>query len=311
MRLPAPLASARSPQAWCSSSLRRPPARRSPTRPARPARALQCGSLDVPLDRSGAVPGTVRLAAARRVAPSNPTRDARSSRSPAVPARRRSRSSPTSPTLLAPALATRDLLCSTSAAPALSSPLRLLACRGTTLTRDGTRCASEHRRRARPVHDGRERRGPRGPARRERLRQARPLRRLLRHEGRARLRRAPSRPASQALVLDSVVLPPGPDPLQRSTFAAMRRVLARAVRRRRVQRHLRATRRRDLASRVRSLARRALRGLLTSARGVRQRVRDRPQRPLQRPAHRRPQPDAARRAAGRADVRARAATRHR
>ena len=40
----------------------------------------------------------------------------------------------------------------------------------------------------------------------------------------------------------------------------------------------------DLASRVRSLATRPLRGLLTSARGVRQRVDDRPPRPLRRHA---------------------------
>src|SRR5436190_14280438 len=38
--------------------------------------ALQCGSLDVPLDRTGAIPGTVRLATARRVAASNPTNTA-------------------------------------------------------------------------------------------------------------------------------------------------------------------------------------------------------------------------------------------
>ena len=47
--------------------------RRDRLRPVRRRLALQCGSLDVPLDRSGAIPGTVRLAAARRVAPSNPT----------------------------------------------------------------------------------------------------------------------------------------------------------------------------------------------------------------------------------------------
>ena len=35
--------------------------------------ALQCARLDVPLDRSGVTPGAVRLAAVRKVAPSNPT----------------------------------------------------------------------------------------------------------------------------------------------------------------------------------------------------------------------------------------------
>src|SRR5215207_4218924 len=38
--------------------------------------ALQCGTLDVPLDRRGLVPGSVRLSTIRRVAPANPTRTA-------------------------------------------------------------------------------------------------------------------------------------------------------------------------------------------------------------------------------------------
>src|ERR1044072_6929044 len=38
--------------------------------------ALQCGSLGVPLGRPRATPGPVRIATARRVAPSNPTNTA-------------------------------------------------------------------------------------------------------------------------------------------------------------------------------------------------------------------------------------------
>ena len=73
------------------------------------------------------------------------------------------------------------------------------------------------------------------------------------------------------LILDSVVLPPGPDPLQRSTFAAMRRVLTELCAGGACS-GISGNPAGDLASRVRSLARKPLRGLLTSARGVHQRV---------------------------------------
>ena len=81
--------------------------------------------------------------------------------------------------------------------------------------------------------------------------------------------RYPARVA--ALVLDSVVLPQGPDPLQRSTFASMRRVLAELCSGG-ACRGISGNPVGDLAGRVRGLGRKPLRGLLTSARGVRQRV---------------------------------------
>ena len=67
------------------------------------------------------------------------------------------------------------------------------------------------------------------------------------------------------------MLPPGPDPLQRSTFAAMRRVLTELCAGSECS-GISGNPTGDLASRVRSLARKPPAGLLTSARGVRQRV---------------------------------------
>jgi pimeloyl-ACP methyl ester carboxylesterase len=76
--------------------------------PCSPA-GFQCGQLAVPLDRTGAVPGTVTLSAKRAVASSNPTATAVVALAggpgqAAVPA------SPEFASILSPALASRDLL---------------------------------------------------------------------------------------------------------------------------------------------------------------------------------------------------------
>jgi pimeloyl-ACP methyl ester carboxylesterase len=230
--------------------------------------ALQCGSLDVPLDRGGAITGTVRLVAVRKPAPSNPTNTAvlglaggpGQSAIPLVS---------DFAELLAPALATRDLLMFDQRGTGVSSPLRCsLAAR--TLTLAGRRCASEI-----------------GPSRGQFTTTAtvEDIEALRAESGYDKLviygvsygtkvaldyaARYPDRVAG--LVLDSVVLPDGPDPLQRSTFAAMRRVLAELCAGSEcsgISAHPAA----DLAGRVRSLSRKPLHGLLTNARGVREPV---------------------------------------
>ena len=230
--------------------------------------ASQCASLDVPLDRSGAVPGAVRLVAVRRVAPSNPTNTA-------VLGLAGGPGQAALPLVadfaeqLAPALGTRDLLMFDQRGTGASS---FLSCRlsGISLTAAGTRCAAEL--------------GPRRGSFRtadtvediEVLRAESGYEQLViyavSYGTKVALDYAARYPARvAALVLDSVVLPQGPDALQRSTFASMRRVLAelcfggacRGISGNPVG---------DLAGRVRALGRKPLRGLLTSARGVRQRV---------------------------------------
>jgi pimeloyl-ACP methyl ester carboxylesterase len=185
--------------------------------------ALQCGALDVPLDRSGSVPGVIRLAAMRRVAPTNPT-------ATAVVALAGGPGQAATPltldfaTVMAPALGTRDLLVFDQRGTGASTPL---SCQlmGRTLTDAAGRCAGELGVRrgqfttAASVEDI------------EALRAESGYEKLVLYGVSYGTKvamdyaaRYPSR--VEALVLDSVVLPPGPDTLQRSTFAAMRRVLS-------------------------------------------------------------------------------------
>lgn len=230
--------------------------------------ALQCGSLDVPLDRSGAIPGSVRLVAARRVAPSNPTNTAvlglaGGPGQAALPLINDFHE------LLAPALATRDLLMFDQRGTGASSPLSC-SLNGNSLTAAGQRCASQIGARrglyttAASVEDI------------EALRANSGYDKLIiygvSYGTKVALDYAARHPDHVAgLILDSVVLPPGPDPLQRSTFTAMRRVLTELCAGGACS-GISGNPAGDLASRVRSLARKPLRGLLTSARGVRQRV---------------------------------------
>jgi pimeloyl-ACP methyl ester carboxylesterase len=184
--------------------------------------ALQCGALDVPLDRSGPLPGTIRLAAMRRVAPTNPTRTAVVALA-GGPGQAATPLTVDFASVMAPALATRDLLVFDQRGTGASTPLTCQLV-GRTLTDAATRCADQLGVRrgqfttAASVED---------------------LEALRAESGYDKLvlygvsygtkvamdyaARYPSR--VEALVLDSVVLPPGPDTLQRSTFAAMRRVL--------------------------------------------------------------------------------------
>jgi len=230
--------------------------------------ALQCGSLDVPLDRSGAVSGAVKLAVVRRPAPANPTASA-------VVALAGGPGQAALPlvsdfeTLLAPALTTRDLLVFDQRGTGRSSPIDCRL-RNASLTGDGARCAVAlgaargQFTTAASVEDIEALRVQSGYARLVLFAVSYGTKLALDYAA-----RHPDR--VEALVLDSVVLPQGPDALQRSTFAAIGRILrtlcaageCSGISRDPV---------RDLANRVRSLSKRALRGLLTSSRGVRRRV---------------------------------------
>ena len=227
--------------------------------------ALQCGTLDVPLDRSGVVPGVVRLSTVRKVAPVNPTRSAivglvggpGGAAKPFVGDFAR---------LLAPGLTSRDLVMFDPRGVGGSSPV---ACSfvGSSETAIGQSCATRL-----------------GSARGlfttaatvddiEALRVADGYEKLVlygvSYGTKVALDYAARYPTRvESLILDSVVLPQGEDPLQRTTFAAMRRVLAQLCAGG-ACRGVTANVVGDLAARVRSLSRRALRGYLTTARGKR------------------------------------------
>ena len=216
--------------------------------------------------RSPAPCGSPPPAASRR----RTRRTPRCSASPAAPARPRCRSSPTSPSCSPRRSTTRDLLMFDQRGTGDLEPAALLAVR-----------QLAHRRR--PAL--RQRASASGAAQYTTAASVEDIEALRANSGYDKLvlygvsygtkvaldyaARYPDRVAG--LILDSVVLPPGPDPLQRSTFAAMRRVLAELCAGGECA-GISGNPAGDLASRVRSLARKPLRGLLTSARGVRQRV---------------------------------------
>ena len=226
---------------------------------------LQCGTLDVPLDRSGVVPGTVRLSTLRRLAPANPTRTAvvglvggpgGAARPYAADFAR----------LLAPALTSRDLVMFDPRGVGTSSPVSC-SFAGPSETVVGQSCAARLGAArglfttAATVEDI------------ESLRAADGYEKLVlygvSYGTKVALDYAARHPTRvESLILDSVVLPGGEDPLQRTTFAAMRRVLAQlcaGTACRGVTGNVVG----DLARRVRSLSRRALRGYLTTSRGAR------------------------------------------
>jgi pimeloyl-ACP methyl ester carboxylesterase len=229
--------------------------------------ALQCGSLDVPLDRSGVLPGAVKLVVARRVAPSNPTNTAvlglaGGPGQAAVPLIYDFAE------LLGSALGTRDLLMFDQRGTGSSG--RLHCTFDGPITRIGARCA-----------------GQLGPGRGsyttaasvediEAVRAASGYDKLVlfgvSYGTKVALDYAARYPDHvSGLILDSVVLPSGEDPLQRSTFIAMRRVLTQLCAGNECD-GITHNPVGDLAGRVRSLARKPLIGPLTSDRGVRQRL---------------------------------------
>ena len=227
--------------------------------------ALQCGSLDVPLDRGGAVPGVVRLSTIRKVAPSNPARIAvvglvggpGGAAKPFAADFAR---------LLAPALATRDLVMFDPRGVGASSPVQC-SFAGASESAVGQRCAARLGATrglyttAATVEDI------------ESLRVADGYEKLVlygvSYGTKVAMDYAARHPDRvEALVLDSVVLPEGEDPLQRTSFQAMRRVLAQLCAGTACH-GITANVVGDLAGRVSSLARRPLRGYLTTSRGRR------------------------------------------
>ena len=183
---------------------------------------FECGTLDVPLDRAAIVPGAVRLSAMRRAAPANPTRSAVVALA-GGPGQAALPLATDFATVMAPALATRDLLVFDQRGTGASTPLTC-ALSGPTLTVAASRCAGELGVRrgqyttSASVDDL------------EALRAESGYEKLVlygvSYGTKVALDYAARYPTRvEALVLDSVVLPPGPDTLQRSTFAAMRRVL--------------------------------------------------------------------------------------
>lgn len=230
--------------------------------------SLQCGSLDVPLDRSTRLPGTIRLAAVRRVVAANPT-------STAVVALAGGPGQAATPlvrdfaAILLPALATRDLLVfdqrGTGASTALSCSLRGRSPHGA-----ARRCAAQLGARrgqfttAASVEDL------------EALRRAIGYHKLalygVSYGTKLALDYAASYPDRvEALVLDSVVLPSGPDTLQRSTFAAIGRVVTELCAGGACA-NVSGNPVADLAGQVKRLARGSLRGRLTDIRGRRRRA---------------------------------------
>lgn len=227
--------------------------------------SLQCGSLEVPLDRSTRLPGTIRLAAVRRVVASDPSETA-------VVALAGGPGQAATPlvrdfaTVLLPALATRDLLVfdqrGTGASTALSCSLR-----GRSLTVAARRCATQLGARrgqfttAASVEDL------------EALRHAIGYDKLVlygvSYGTKLALDYAARYPGRvEALVLDSVVLPSGPDTLQRSTFAAIGRVLTELCAGGACA-NISGNPVADLSGQVERLARAPLRGRVTDVRGRR------------------------------------------
>jgi pimeloyl-ACP methyl ester carboxylesterase len=230
--------------------------------------SLQCGSLDVPLDRSARLPGTIRLAAIRRTAPSNPAATALVALA-GGPGQAATPLVRDFATVMLPALATRDLLVfdqrGTGASTALSCSLK-----GRSLTSAARRCAAQLGARrgqfttAASVEDL------------EALRAAIGYDKLvlygISYGTKVALEytaRYPSR--VEALVLDSVVLPGGPDTLQRSTFQAIGRVLTELCAAGACA-NISGNPVADLNGQVRRLAEGPLKGRLTDANGRRRRA---------------------------------------
>src|SRR3954452_7641476 len=195
--------------------------------PCQSRAGFECGTLNVPLDYTGGVPGTVTLAATRAVASSNPAHSAilglaGGPGQPALPLAEEFAAS------MSAGLTNRDLLVFDQRGTGASGALQCTALlpghsSGSTL-RDAQRCAAQI-----------------GPRRAfyttsqsvddiESLRRASGYDKLVIYGVSygtkvAEAYAAPYPSHVEGLILDSVVRPDGPDPFHRSTFAATRRVL--------------------------------------------------------------------------------------
>jgi pimeloyl-ACP methyl ester carboxylesterase len=229
---------------------------------------FECGTLTVPLDRSGNLPGTVTLAVERVVASSNPTHSALLTLAggpgqAAIPLAQDFASS------MGAGLTNRDLLVFDQRGTGASGPLQCTALlsghsSGSLLT-DSQRCANQL-----------------GPARGqyttaqsvddiEAIREASGYEKLtiygVSYGTKVALAYAARYPDRvEGLILDSIVRPDGPDPFHRSTFAATRRVLTELCSGGDC-RGITANPTRDLSREVARLARHRLRGTVVDGHG--------------------------------------------
>ena len=234
------------------------------------APTLQCGALPVPLDRSGAVPGAISLNV-RRVPATTAPGDSAVLALAGGPGQAAAPLAATFAQILAPARTTRDLLVmdqrGTGGSGALTCPALSTPSGRESLRDAGASCAAQL-----------------GPRRGffttsdtvpdiEALRDASGYARLtiyaVSYGTKVALAYAAAHPDRvERLVLDSVVTPEGPDVLQRSTFAAIPRVLGELCAGNACQ-GITANPTATLSSLVKRLARRPLRARYVDSRGRR------------------------------------------
>ena len=186
--------------------------------------SFECGRLTVPIDRGGGVPGSVDLFARRLVAPQNPTRTAVVALS-GGPGQAATPLAAQLAVALAPALRERDLLVFDQRGTGSSHPLSCAALRRRLSPREQARQCAEQIGLQRGFF-----RTPNSVSDIEDLRAAAGYERLVlmgtSYGTKVALAYAARHPDRvERLVLDSVVTPEGPDPLQRSSLAAVGRVL--------------------------------------------------------------------------------------
>jgi pimeloyl-ACP methyl ester carboxylesterase len=213
------------------AALLAPPAARAESvayAPCQSHAGYECGTLNVPLDRTGAVPGTVALAITRVVAPANPEHKALLTLA-GGPGQAALPLAEDFAHAMGAGLGDRDLLDFDQRGTGASGPLQCTALlnghsSGSIVT-DAQRCAQQLGRArgfyttAQSVDDI------------EAIRQASGYDKLMIYGVSYGTKVATAYAARypdhvEGLILDSVVRPDGPDPFHRSTFAATRRVLA-------------------------------------------------------------------------------------
>lgn len=227
---------------------------------------FQCARVAVPLDHSGGVSGAVSLNVTRAVASSNPERSAVVALA-GGPGQAAFPLATDFASTLAPALATRDLLVYDQRGTGQSSPLTCgaFASGAGSLTALAGQCAAQlgANRRFFTTNDSAQDI--------EALRVAAGYDKLViygvSYGTKVALAYAAAYPQRvERLVLDSVVTPEGPDPLQRSTFGAMKRVLGELCSRS-ACRGVTTSANGDLRTVVRQMQRRDLQGSFVSPSG--------------------------------------------
>ncbi len=237
-----------------------------PWAPCQPA-GFECATLDVPLDRSGATPGTVTLAATRVPAAANPGRVAIVALAggpgqAAVPIASNFAS------ILGPAIAARDLLVYDQRGTGASNPLECAALRGSGSIVSVARNCSQQLGRARAFF-----RTSDSVQDIEALRIAGDYEKLVlfgvSYGTKVALDYASAFPNRvESLVLDSVVTPEGPDAFRRSTLRAIPRVVGEICADSRC-RGITASAARDVATLARRLRKKSLKGAVYSPSGRR------------------------------------------